>query len=137
MITCPNCGTPVRDDTKFCGNCGTDVQAALAEQEQAMAAQAAAAYQQQAQVQPIQQYPLQTTNYGGYGYTREERSPMQGRLLIAAVLVVAVACAFLCGCLFGGFIEGYVLTPQPTPPVRATPTRQTFEFINALIQLAI
>lgn len=134
MINCPNCGTPVREDAKFCGNCGIDVQAALAAQEQAMAAQAAV-FQQQQQVQPIQQaYPLQTTNYGGYGLGREERSPMQGRLLIAVVLVVAVACAFCCGMLaMAAFFEFATPAPKPVP----SPTRQTFEFIQTVIQLAL
>ena len=126
MINCPNCSTPVREDTRFCGNCGIDVQAALAAQQQALAQ---AAMQQQQQLlsaqSPYQQpsqatYPLQTTNYGGYDFRREERSPLTGRLLIAGVLVIAVACAFLCGCLIGGYIEGYVLN-QPTP-VRPSPT---------------
>jgi uncharacterized membrane protein YvbJ len=136
LINCPNCGTPVREDARFCGNCGIDVQAALAAHEQAMAAQAAAAFQQQTQAQPIQQsYPLQTTNYGGYGFAHEERSPMQGRLLITAVLVVAVACAFCCGVLVtAAFFEfATPATPKPIP----SPTKQTFEFIQTLIQLAI
>ncbi|MCL4393389.1 MAG: zinc ribbon domain-containing protein [Chloroflexi bacterium] len=30
MVTCPNCGNPVRETQQFCGNCGTDVHAALA-----------------------------------------------------------------------------------------------------------
>jgi len=136
LITCPNCGTPVRDDAKFCGNCGIDVQAALAVQEQALAAQAAATFQPVQPVQPIQQaYPLQTTNYGGYGYAREERSPMQGRVLIAAVLVVAVACAFCCGMIaMAAFFEFAAPgAPKPTP----SPTKQTFELIQTLIQLAL
>ena len=135
LINCPNCGTPVREDVKFCGNCGVDVQAALAAQEQAMAAQAAA-YQPMQSAQPIQQaYPLQTTNYGGYGFTREERSPMQGRLLIAGVLVIAVACAFCCGMIaMAAFFEfAAPASPKPVP----TPTRQTFEFIQTLVQLAL
>lgn len=136
MINCPNCGSPVRDDAKFCGNCGIDVQAALAAQEQAMAAQAAATFQPPPPVQPIQQaYPLQTTNYGGYGFAREERSPMQGRLLIAAVLVIAVACAFCCGVLFGLWIFDFL--PTAPPKITPTPTRQTFEFIQTVIQLAL
>lgn len=136
MINCPNCGTPVREDAKFCGNCGIDVPAALAAQEQALAAQAAATFQQAQIAQPIPQaYPLQTTNYGGYGYGREERSPMQGRLLIAAVLVVAVACAFCCGMLVMAAFFEYAApgAPKPTP----SPTRQTFEFIQSVIQLAL
>jgi len=136
LINCPNCGTPVREDAKFCGNCGVDVQAALAAQEQALAAQAAATFQPVQPAQPIPQaYPLQTTNYGGYGLGREERSPMQGRLLIAAVLVVAVACAFCCGMLAMAAFFEYAAPggPKPIP----SPTKQTFEFLFTVIQSAL
>jgi hypothetical protein len=137
LINCPNCGTPVHEDAKFCGNCGIDIQAALAAQEQAMAAQAAAMYaqqQQQQQPQPIRQtYPLQTTNYGGYDFRQEEGSPMARRLLIVGVLVVAVACAYCCGLMtMAAFFE--FATPSTPKP---TPTKQSLELLQMILQLAI
>ena len=132
MINCPNCGNPVHEHAKFCGNCGVDVQAALAAQEQALAAQAV--YQPPLQAQPIQQaYPLQTTSYGGYGINREEPSPLRARLLIAAVLVIAVACAFCCGVLT--MVAFYELSapPKPTP----TPTRQGLEFLQMVLEFIV
>lgn len=130
MINCPNCGTPVREDVKFCGNCGVDVQAALAAQQQAMAAQAAV-YQPQP-LQPIQQaYPLQTT-YSAFDLRREESSPMRGRVLVAVILVVAVACAFCCGVIFGLWVFDFLPSAPKTVP---TPTRQSFELLHLISRL--
>lgn len=138
MINCPNCGNPVREDTRFCGNCGIDIQAALAAQQQAMAQQQALA-QQSAMNQQIPQYggsnyPIQTMpNYGGgYDLRQEERSPITGRLIIAGVLVIAVACAFCAGCVFGFEILSPMFPPTPAAPARATATPQS---LNLLYQL--
>jgi hypothetical protein len=121
-----------------------DVQAALAAQQQAMAQQQALAQQQAMSQQAAMNqppyggssYPLQTTNYGGgYDLRQEERSPMTGRLIVAAVLVVAVACAFCAGCLFGFEILSPMFPAAPTGPTpRPTPQglNLIFQFVSNL-----
>ena len=105
---------------------------AAQEQEQAMAAARATA-QYQPQPAPVQQvYPLQTTSYGAYDLRREERSPMMGRLLIAGVFVVAVACAFCCGIFFGFELAGF-FPAAPAGPIRATPTREGLFLLHQVI----
>ncbi len=126
MINCPNCGNPVREDAKFCGNCGIDVQAALAASQQAAPSEA--------QPTPYA-YPQQPPTFGGFDFRREaERSPMTGRILIVAVIVIAVACAFCCGILFGFEILSPMFPPGPTPRPSATPTKESLQLLEAVLR---
>jgi uncharacterized membrane protein YvbJ len=131
LINCPNCGNPVREDAKFCGNCGVDVQAALA-----AAQQAASNEPQPAQyAYPPQQQP---SAFGGLSFRRDgERSPMAGRILIVAVIVIAVGCAFCCGLLFGFEILSPMFPPGPTPRPSATPTKESFQFLETFLRQII
>jgi uncharacterized membrane protein YvbJ len=128
LINCPNCGNPVREDAKFCSNCGVDVQAALAAAQQASTNEplpAAYAY-------PQQQQP---STFGGFDFRRDgERSPMAGRLLIVAVIVIAVGCAFCCGLVFGFEILSPMFPPGPTPRPSATPTKEGFQMIEGILR---
>ncbi len=129
MINCPNCGNPVREDAKFCGNCGVDVQAALA------AAQHAAT----SEPQPAQYaYPQPQPAFGGFDFRRDgERSPMVGRILIVAVIVIAVACAFCCGLVFGFEVISPMFPSGPTPRPSATPTKETLQLFEMVIRTLV
>ncbi len=117
MITCPNCGTAVRETQQFCGSCGTDVHAALA-----AASPTAPAAEEQAGT------PYAYSQPTGYGY--DYVPPVQAgnnRLIILVVAVVLVGCCmFACGLVFGfelipdllGIGGGAAVpkvTPTPTP----------------------
>jgi hypothetical protein len=122
LITCPNCGNAVRETQQFCGNCGTDVHAALA-------AQAAPPITEQ----PSQYAYPQTPSYG-YEYPQQyPQQPAQpspsGRIVVIAVIgIVALCCAFFCGLVFGFEIIpdllgiGSVPAPAPTPRPSPTPS---------------
>ncbi len=92
MITCPNCGSPVRETQQFCGNCGTDVHAALA------AAPAPSPAGEEHETSP---YAYSEPS----GYTGDYQQPLQSnnsRMIIIALAVVVVACCmFACGVAFG------------------------------------
>lgn len=117
MVTCPNCGNPVREIQQFCGNCGTDVHAALA-----AAANAA----------PVEEEPTSTpyaySQPTGYGYDYQTPAqPASNRLVVIGIAVVLIACLmFCCGLVFGFEIIPDLLgigggaavpktTPTPTP----------------------
>jgi hypothetical protein len=117
LVTCPNCGNPVRESQQFCGNCGTDVHAALA-------AAAGAA--------PTAEEPTSTpyaySQPSGYGYEYQPPAqPASNRLVVIGIAVVLVACLmFCCGLVFGFEIIPDILgirggaavpktTPTPTP----------------------
>jgi hypothetical protein len=118
LVNCPNCGTAVASNQRFCGNCGTDVQAALAARGAPVA---------DAQQSPYA-YAQPTYNYDA-GYNE----PARGRnrlILVLAVLVIVACCAFACGLLLGFELipdllglTGGAATPRPTP--RVTPTPQS------------
>ena len=113
MITCPNCGNPVRETQQFCGNCGTDVHAALA-------------------AAPSPTTPGEETPASPYaytepaGYTSDYQQPLQGgnsRLIIIGVAVVLVACCmFACGLLFGFEIIPDILGAGATSVPKVSPT---------------
>ncbi len=130
MINCPNCGNPVREDAKFCGNCGVDVQAALGAHQAAEAAEP----QPSPYAYPQQQPPT----FGGFDFRRDgETSPMAGRLLIVAVIVIAVACAFCCGLVFGFEVLSPMFPASPAPRATPTPTKESLQFLETILRLAI
>ena len=117
MITCPNCGNSVRETQQFCGNCGTDVHAALA-----AASSAAPAAEEQTGA------PYAYSQPTGYGYDYVPPvQPGSNRMIILIVAVVLVGCCmFACGLVFGFEIIPDILgmgggaavpkaTPSPTP----------------------
>lgn len=117
MITCPNCGNQVRESQQFCGNCGTDVHAALA-----AASQAAPAAEEPTST------PYAYSQPSGYGYDNQPPAPSGGssRIIIIGVALVLVACLMLCCGLVLGFeiipdilgLGGGAAVPKTTP----TPT---------------
>ncbi len=141
MITCPNCGSLVREGQRFCGTCGTDVTAAATSAHPTESAEeersSPYAYPSQGGYgQSSGGYGQSTGSYGestgGYstGSTRfggldslGTQSPMGGRLMIiAGALILAICCAFACGLIFGfelipdllGIGGGSAVPPRPT-----------------------
>jgi uncharacterized membrane protein YvbJ len=119
LITCPNCGNPVREGQQFCGSCGTDVQAALAA---AAAAPAAPAAEEPAGTP----YAYSQPPTAGYGYDYQPPLKSSGgnsRLIIIGAAIILVACCmFACGLVFGFEIIPDILgvgagaaTPKATP----------------------
>ena len=111
--TCPNCGHVNPASQRFCGNCGTDVQAAaphgtpISEQQSAP-------------------YAYSAPSAYGYDQPYDEPSKKPMRLILIGVVVVfALCCAFACGLLLGFEIIPTMLgvgaTPKPTPKVTPTP----------------
>ena len=114
MVTCPNCGQSVREGQRFCGTCGTDVQAAL---------RATAPVSSTTEDQSVPYAYTQPTT--GYGYEAPPaETPLGGRMIIiAGALILAICCAFACGLVFGFEIipdllgmgaGGPPATPRPT-----------------------
>jgi uncharacterized membrane protein YvbJ len=91
LVTCPNCGNSVRESEQFCGNCGTDVHAALA----------AASH-----TPPIGEEhdtPYAYSQPTGYGYEYQPPEPAgRSRLVIIGIAIIVVAC---CMCA-AGFLVG-------------------------------
>ncbi len=124
MVNCPNCGHANPTNQRFCGSCGTDIQAALASRGTPVSEQQQSPY---AYSQP--------QTYGGYEAYAEpaSRGPLRLVIVIGILLLVA-CCAFACGILIGfelipGLlgIGGGAATPRPTP--RVTPTPQSMLMI--------
>ena len=91
MVTCPNCGNSVRESEQFCGNCGTDVHAALAAE---------------SHTPPIGEEhdtPYAYSQPTGYGYEYQPPEPAGGSriVIIGIALVVIACCMFACGLVFG------------------------------------
>ena len=128
MVNCPNCGHPVPDNQRFCGNCGSDVQPPpVAPPGVSIGEGQTAPY---AYSQPM-----------GYGYEQQpaaEPARPAGRMVIViAVLILAACCAFACGILFGFELSPMLFpssTPAPTP--RVSPTREGLLPIIYLLGLA-
>lgn len=121
MITCPSCGQKVSEGQRFCGWCGTDVQAVPRPPQVAAAAHST-------EEQPDIQYAYNEPS--GYGYdmppmSEGQRTPRMVVLIVA--LLLAVACAFCCGLIFGFEIIpdilglGSAAPATKTTPVPATP----------------
>lgn len=119
MINCPNCGYPIPDNQRFCGNCGTEVKAATPP---------APTPPTGAPIGEGQPAPYAYSQPSGYGYEAqplaETPRPVVGRMiLVLVVLLLAACCALLCGILIG-FELSPVLFPGVTPAPR-TPTRES------------
>ena len=115
MITCPTCGNQVRETQQFCGNCGTDVHAALAAASQASAEEPIAT--QYAYSQP-----------SGFGDDYQPSVQSRGGARMAIIVVAAIlilCCVFACGLTFGFEIIPDILGiggNQALPKVTPTPT---------------
>lgn len=126
MVNCPNCGHANESTQRFCGSCGTDIQAALASRGTPVSNQ-----------QPSPYAYSQPAPYGYEPYTEPSRGPMRLILVIGVILLVA-CCAFACGLLIGFELIPTLLgvsgTPVPKPTPRVTPTPQSMLLIfNYLI----
>ncbi len=119
MVTCPNCGHVNREGQRFCGSCGTDLQAALAS-----TAPANPIGEDQGTPYAYSQSPGSTPGYG-YEYPPAEPSSNSRLIILGVALVIAACCIFACGLTFGFEIipdllgiGGGAAAPRPTP----TPT---------------
>ncbi len=134
MITCPNCGSLVRESQRFCGSCGTDVSAASTVGASAGSAgeeqSSPYAYQSQGGYgQSSSSYGAGQSSYGGYEPLGTQ-PPVGGRLMIiAGALILAICCAFACGLIFGFELipdllgmGGASAVPPPRPTTAPTPT---------------
>ena len=116
MIICPNCGNQVRDTQQFCGNCGTDVHAALAAAQSAPAAEESTAT------------PYAYAQPSGYGQDYLPPAQSGGGARMAIIIVGAIlvlCCVFACGLTFGFEIIPDILGiggNQALPKVTPTPT---------------
>jgi zinc-ribbon domain len=114
LITCPTCGRPVPEGQRFCGNCGTDVQAA-------------SSYRAAPTSAPPSQPPGLGANAYGYETGTYDYAQAGGRrpsttmllLIVAAIVLLCSCCAFA-----SGAAAMYWLGPVPTPAV-PTPTPQS------------
>jgi hypothetical protein len=122
LVNCANCGHPVPDNQRFCGNCGSDV------------SPAPPAAPPGAPIGGDQTAPYAYTQPAGYGYepqsVSEPARPVNRMIIVIAVLILAACCAFACGLLLGFEISPMLpggSTPAPTP--RFTPTRESLLLI--------
>lgn len=121
MVICPNCGHSVADSQRFCGNCGADVQAALAH--------AAPRGTPISDNEPAP-YAYAQPMYG-QEYQPVESGPKTGRfILIGAIALIAMCCVFACGLALGFEIIPDLLgiggaSGVVPSPVKATPTPQS------------
>ncbi len=110
MVICPNCGSQVASNQRFCGSCGTDVHTVAAPTPRATAPIA--------DDRPSPQYAYsQPTNYGDYDAPAERRSG-GNRAIIAGVIFFLVACCVVGWALLLietalGFIAPGTATPTP------------------------
>ena len=123
MVTCPNCGHSNPTTQKFCGNCGTDIQAALA----ALAAPVS-------DQQPAPYAYSQPTGYGYEPYVEPQKSMLPRLILIGGIVIIALCCALACGLLLGFELIPDLLgtgggAAVPKPTVRPTATPQSMMFI--------
>jgi len=117
LVTCPNCGHSVPSNQRFCGSCGADVHAAPAARGAPISENQSAPY---AYAQP-----------SGLGFDQSYAEPARANirlLIIGAVLILALCCAFACGLLLGFElipdllgIGGNAAVPKPTPKFTPTP----------------
>lgn len=123
MITCPNCGRPVPEKQRFCGNCGADVEAMLASR---------AAAQNPPSVSPTNS---PGTTYG-YDPSYYDYAPSPARrpaapiiwLIVAGVAILCLCCGLIIGGLFA-----YAFFPyQSVPSANPTPTPEGLNLIISL-----
>ena len=127
MINCPNCGHPVPDNQRFCGNCGSDVRPA------------APATPPGVPIGEGQTTPYAYSQPTGYGYEpqpiSEPTRAVTRMIIIVAVVILAACCAFACGILIG-FEMSPILLPGNTPAPTPRPTRESLLPIIYLLGLA-
>lgn len=117
MINCPTCGQPVAENQRFCGNCGTDVQAASGFHGPTPGGTGGTAG-------PAAQGAAYGYDTGAYDY--QSAAPQRPATMIWLIVAgVAVLC-LCCGLAAGGFF-GLAIGPGPiilfgAPSVTPTPT---------------
>jgi zinc ribbon protein len=127
LITCPTCGGPVSENQRFCGNCGTDVQAA-------MAYRASAQNPPSATPTPADPGGVYGYDPGAYDYTPAARQRPAAAMIWLIVAGVAVVC-LCCGLVIGG-VASYVFFPtQSAPPPTPAPTPEGLNLLMNLLKV--
>ncbi len=122
LTTCPTCGRPVPESQRFCGNCGTDVQAASAYR----AAQASPAG-----AQTPGGLPFLGFDQGGFDVAAVRRPST----LIIALIVAGVAIVCLCCGMVFGAAAMYWLGPVPSSEPVFQPTPESLNQLFNLLQV--
>ncbi len=111
-MNCPTCGRPVTEGQRFCGNCGTDVQAASSFRTVQNSA---------ATSQPP---PPGSTSYD-YDSTADDYTVPATRtpsIAMIALIVAAVAIICLCcGIVLGGLVTYWLFPVREVPAATPTP----------------
>ncbi len=123
--TCPTCGRPVAENQRFCGNCGTDVQAATAyRSSQASPAGGAG---------PGAPAPSFGYEPGGFDYSlpfgRRPSAWIVG-LIVAILALICLCCGFVLG---AGAM--YWLGPVPSSGATPVPTPEGLNLLLVLLQV--
>lgn len=127
LVTCPTCGTSVPDDQRFCGNCGTDVHAAMAFRGTAQNSLGGTA--------------AGSATGGGYGYDTANydyapsglQRPTTAMiwLIVAGVAVVCLCCGLVIGGVFS-----YLFFPTQSAPVPTeVPTPEGLNLLLILLRI--
>jgi hypothetical protein len=120
LTNCPTCGAPVAEGQRFCGNCGTDVQAA-------------SAYRAAAQPPPPTAPPGPAANPFGYSSAYDYTQPASRRPTTIVIALVLAGIAILCLCC--GIILGaaglYLFGPTNSAPT-PTPTPVGLDLLRML-----
>jgi hypothetical protein len=129
LTTCPNCGRPVPENQRFCGNCGTDVQAAIAYR---------AASQNPPGAPALSPAPSSPYGYepGPYNYAPVTPRRFSPAMITVIVLGAATLC-LCCGLLIGGFFAYWFFPTQSVtgPATTPTPTPSTLDLFIALLKV--
>ena len=120
MTNCPTCGTPVAEGQRFCGNCGTDVQAA-------------SAYRAAAQTPHPGPSSTPAANPFGYPGTYDYTTPAARRptRLVIALIIAGIAVLCLCCGILLGAAGLYLAGPFNAAPT-STPTPVGLDLLRAL-----
>ena len=127
MITCPTCGRPVPENQRFCGNCGTDVQAAMGFH---------AAAQNAANAPATPGAPIGAYGYDPSSYEYAQTPPQRPASTIIWLIVAGVAVLCLCCGLVIGGVVSYVFFPtQSVPPPFPSPTPEGLNLFRMLFSI--
>ncbi len=127
MITCPTCGRPVPENQRFCGNCGTDVQAAIA-------------YRAASQNPPAPPAPSPSTggvysyDPGSYIYAPVIQRRLSPTMVALIVLGVGTLC-LCCGLVFGGAFAYWFFPTQSVAAPTPTPTPASLNLFITLLRV--
>ncbi len=140
MTNCPTCGRSVAENQRFCGNCGTDVQAAIAYRANVPNAPTAprdeiptpvSTSAPDANTSPYVNTNLYANDARAYDLPAPvRRMPVASWVVIAGVALFCLCCGLVLGTIFGIELPDIFpgIMPPPTVPTPAA-TPQTMIFV--------